>query len=104
MIKEVFNLADLPERRLQVKSTYSLQSPLSAEEAERLINERLAETLARKILEQAPFFSKRCYEIGGLVNIDIEADCIVLTTEEFAQMRKDSQIRFRKPPLFSRLL
>ena len=86
----VFDLSDLPERRLQARRVVALQPHLYLDEAAHIAKRELATQLARTILESETFFKEQADTVLGTTVVEYRVDCIVLTLEEFAELKRQS--------------
>jgi hypothetical protein len=88
-MQEIFDINKLPDRRLGIRTTVALDR-VPAEDATQIIKRKMALQLATKILEGKPFFIERRSIVDGITLVEYLADCIVLTTEEFATLKREA--------------
>lgn len=89
-MKEVFNLADLPERRMTVRNLVALSEREQLGDAIDIARQQLSHLLAAKILKNGPFFSATPSVSGPYTSVEIRVDCIVLTADEFVALKQGS--------------
>lgn len=89
-MNDVFDISRLPGRRLSVRKMVALQQNMKISEVERIVKREMAMQLATKILEGAPFFWERGGKVDQFSTLEYGADCIVLTTEEYAALKRES--------------
>ena len=87
---EVFDVAKLPERRLSVRRMVALHPSMNFGDAVEIANRDMAMQLATRIMDGEPLFQKRGDYIAGTTALEYGADCIVLTTEEYTEMRREA--------------
>lgn len=84
------NLNELPERRLSVRQIISLHPGMQIGEAVIISQRNMAMQLATKIMERDDFFTSTGANYGGVSALEYRADCIVLTAEEFREVRRQA--------------
>lgn len=89
-MNEVFDINQLPGRRLSVRKMIALHNHMQIGEAVRIVQETMARQLAATILEGEPFFWSRGDKVAQFSTLEYGADCIVLTTEEYAALKRES--------------
>ena len=89
-MNEVFDTNQLPGRRLSVRKMISLHPHMEIGEAVMRIQQDMARQLAAKILEGEPFFWSRGDKVAQFSTLEYGADCIVLTTEEYALLKREA--------------
>ena len=87
-MNEIFDLNKLPERRIGVHKMIALHQYTDIGEAIVMAKKELAMALATKIMEDRTFFFERGDKIGPCSTLEYGADCIVLTREEYGQLRR----------------
>lgn len=84
----VFDINELPNRRLMVRQMVALHPHMDIGEAVHCIRRDMVMKLAYTILEKDDFF----YSIGstsaGVSYVEYGADCVVLTREEFMDVQR----------------
>ena len=89
-MNEVYDINQLPGRRLSVRKMISLHPHVQIGDAVRIVQEIMARQLAATILEGEPFFWSRGDKVAQFSTLEYGADCIVLTTEEYAALKLKS--------------
>lgn len=89
-MSEIFDINQLPGRRLSVHKMVALPPHPQISEAVRLVQRDMAMQLATKILEGEPFFWERHTKVPQFSAIEYGADCIVLTTDEYAALKREA--------------
>jgi len=89
-MNEIFDINKLPERRLSVRSVFSIDSRMNIGEAIEMCKQKMARQLAQKIIDSDEFFWSRGDKIAQFSTLEYGADCIVLTQEEYAQLKRNS--------------
>ena len=87
---KVFDMNDLPERRLSVKAEIAIDHATDFGEVIRYTKETLAMQLAKKILDSESFFYERGDKAGGMNFLTYGVDCVVLTAEELCDIKRES--------------
>lgn len=90
MMNDVFDINQLPGRRLSVRKMIATQQHMNLGEAVRIVQRDMAMQLATKILEGPPFFWERGDKVAQFSTLEYGADCIVLTTEEYAALKREA--------------
>lgn len=90
IMNEVFDIHSLPERRLGIRKMVALDQHMHVEDAARIMRHDMAMQLATKILEGGPFFNESREMVGGHAMVEYRADCIVLTTDEYAALKREA--------------
>jgi hypothetical protein len=89
-MNEIFDINKLPDRRLSVRKMMSLDSRIDIGEAIHMAKQQMARQLAQKILEGDEFFWSRGDKVAQYNTLEYGADCIVLTLEEYSQLKRSS--------------
>lgn len=89
-MNEIFDINKLPDRRLSVRQVMALDSRIDIGEAIRIAKQQMARQLAQKIIDSDQFFWSRGDKIAQFSTVEYGADCIVLTQEEYAQLKRNS--------------
>lgn len=89
-MNEVFDINKLPERRLGIRKMVALYRHMLVDDAVRVVKRDIAMQLATKIMECEPFFSERRDTVGENTMVEYWADCIVMTTEEYAALKREA--------------
>jgi len=87
---EIFDYNKMPNRRLSVRTMVSLHGQMQLGEAICLVKRQMAEGLAAKILDDKSFFWSNSDQAGLQTFLEYGADCIVLTTDEVAVLKRES--------------
>lgn len=88
---EVFDYNKMPDRRLSVRTMISLHAQhISLGETIQIVKRQMAEKLVAKILDDKSFFWSNSDQAGSHSFLEYGADCIVLTTDEVAAMKRES--------------
>jgi hypothetical protein len=86
----VFDLNKLPDRQLYVRQCIAIDSYTNFSEIIPRIKRDMAIQLADMILEKDDFFWERSIEHNSMRTLEYGADCIVITREEYASIRRDA--------------
>ena len=89
-MNEVFDINQLPGLRLSVRKMVALHQHMNIGDAVRMVQRDMAMQLATKILEGEPFFWSRGDKVAQFSTLEYGADCIVLTTEEYAALKREA--------------
>ena len=89
-MNNIFDISQLPERRLSIRKMVALHQHTQISEAVRFVQQDMARQLTAKILEGEPFFWKREDKMAPFSALEYGADCIVLTTEEYAALKREA--------------
>ena len=89
-MNKVFDIDELPERRLQIRKMISLNSHLNIGATISFVKQDMAQQLATKIIEGEPFFWSQGDNIANVSILEYGADCIVMTREEFLALKRKS--------------
>lgn len=89
-MNEIFDINKLPNRRLQVRTMMSLDSRMDISEAVNMAKQKMARQLAQKIVEDDTFFWSRGDKVAQYNTLEYGADCIVMTLEEYAELKRNS--------------
>lgn len=89
-MNEVFDANELPGRMLSARKMVAVHSFMPVGDAVRIVQMDLARQLAATILEGEPFFWERGTKVGAASMLEYGADCIVLTREEYATLKRKS--------------
>ena len=89
-MNEIFNTNQLPGRRLSVRKMIALHPHMQISEAVRIAQRDMAMQLATKILEGDPFFWERGDKVAQFSTLEYGADCIVMTADEYATLKRES--------------
>lgn len=89
-MNEVFDINKLPERSLSVRKIVSPHMNMQVGDVIRIIKREMATQLATKIVESRSFFWERIFKEDGFNMVEYGADCIVMTTEEYAELKRES--------------
>lgn len=89
-LNEVFDIDKLPERRLGMLKTVLLSEHSCVDAAVRFAKRAMAMRLADTVLEGEPFFTETRYTVGGYAKLELRADCVVLTAEEYAELKREA--------------
>lgn len=89
-MNEIFDIHKLPGRMLSVRKMVALDQRFEIDDAVRIVKRDMAMQLATKILEDEPFFCERRDCIKQFSTLEYGADCVVLTTEEYAALKRES--------------
>ncbi len=89
-MNDIFDANQLPGRRLSVRKMIALHQCMSIDEAICAVKRDMAMQLATKILEGEPFFWSRGDKVAQFSTLEYGADCIVLTTEEYAALKREA--------------
>ena len=89
-MNEIFDLNQLPGRRQSVRKMISMHQHMQIGEAIRIVQETMARQLAQTILESEPFFWSRGDKVAQFDTLEYGADCIVLTTAEYAALKREA--------------
>lgn len=84
---EIFDLNALPERRIGVRRVASLHPAMNIGEAVIRAQRDMARQLAEIIMQKNDFFVSSDITYGGVSALEYRADCVVLTAEEYRQVR-----------------
>ncbi len=85
---EISDTNKLPGRRLSVRKVIALHQLECVDNALRIMERNMAEQLVATILEGVPFFNEISSTVGGRAMVECRADCIVLTTDEYAALKR----------------
>lgn len=85
---EVFDMNDLPGLRLSVRKMICLHAYMDNGEAIRVVKNDMARGLAQKVLETDSLFWSRGGNIHGLSTLEYGIDCIILTPDEYATLKR----------------
>lgn len=89
-MNEVFDINQLPERRMSVRKMVALHQHMNIGDVVRIVQRDMAMQLATKILESGPFFWERGDKVAQLSMLEYGADCIVMTAEEYATLKREA--------------
>lgn len=89
-MNEIFNSNKLPERRLGVRKVIALNQQINTEQAAIMVKRNMAMQLATKMLEEKSFFKEFSEEIDGQTIVEYRADVVVLTSDEYAELKRES--------------
>jgi hypothetical protein len=89
-MNEIFDINKLPERRLSSRCMIAIDSRIDINEAIHMSKQKMARQLAQKIIDDDQFFWSRGDKIAQFSTLEYGADCIVLTQEEYAQLKRQS--------------
>ena len=89
-MNNIFDISQLPERRLSIRKMVALHQRTQIDDAVRSMQQDMARQLAAKILEGEPFFWKRIDKMTQFSTLEYGVDCIVLTTEEYAALKREA--------------
>jgi hypothetical protein len=89
-MNEIFDINKLPERRLSIRCMISIDSRIDIGEVIHMSKQKMARQLAQKIIDDDQFFWSRDDKIAQFSTLEYGADCIVLTQEEYAQLKRQS--------------
>jgi len=89
-MNEVFDTNQLPGRRLSVRKMIALNRHMNIGDAVRIVQRDMAMQLATTILEGDPFFWERGDKVAQFSTLECGADCIVMTTEEYATLKREA--------------
>ena len=87
----ITSLDQLPERRIAVQTQLFVSRHLTNDREIAIVKERMAMQIARKILEKDDLFNTRIEDFvaWGHKVMYVEADCIILTQEEYANIMRE---------------
>lgn len=89
-MNEVFDINQLPGLRLSIRKMISLHPYMEIGEAVMRVQQDMARQLAVKILEREPFFWSRADKVAQFSTLEYGADCIVMTTDEYAALKRET--------------
>lgn len=89
-MNEIFDINKLPERRLSVRHMLAIDSRMDIGQAIEMSKQKMARQLAQKIIESDQFFWSRGDKIAQFSTLEYGADCIVLTQEEYVELKRNS--------------
>ena len=90
MMTEICSTGKLPGKNLSVRKVVCLRKNVDAREVDRYTKHDMVQQLARAILDDESFIKVTSEEMFGEVMVEYRADCIVLTTDEYVQLRRDA--------------
>lgn len=86
----VFDINEMPNRRLHVRQMVALHNHMNIGEGIHIVKHDMAMKLAHTILDSKDFFNEIGSLIGGISYLEYNADCIVLTREEYVALKRQS--------------
>jgi hypothetical protein len=89
-MNEIFDINKLPDRRLSARTMLSIDARMDITHAIHMAKEKMARYLAQKIIDDDAFFWSRGDKIAQFSTLEYGADCIVLTSEEYMQLKRSS--------------
>lgn len=89
-MNEIFDLKKLPERRVFVSKLIALHKHEDISREIQIIKEEIARRVAEVLLKDQSFFWSKGGQCGGFATLEYGANCIVLTDEEFAEVKRQS--------------
>lgn len=92
-MKTLSDTDDLPDCRLSVRATVSVIPSAPILRITRDIHDQLARRIANSVLDNPKCFWSNFTDENGLTMLNYGADVIILTTEEFIEVKKKAYLQ-----------